>query len=45
MNDWDRMEKFKHAKQMRERFTILDLVLMVGITSEEIEQLVEKWVT
>ena len=35
----------RHANQMRERFTILDLVLMVGITSEEIEQLVEKWVT
>ena len=35
----------KHANQMRERFTILDLVLMVGITSEEIEQLVGEWVS
>lgn len=35
----------KHANQMRERFTILDLVLMIGVTSEEIEQLVEKWVS
>ena len=35
----------KHANQMRERFTILDLAAMLGIIPEEIDQLVEEWVT
>ncbi len=42
-------EKFlatvKHANQMRERFTILDLAVLLGIIPQEIDQLVEEWVT
>jgi glycerol-1-phosphate dehydrogenase [NAD(P)+] len=42
-------EKFiavvKNAHQMRERFTILDLGVLLGIIPEEIEQLVDRWVT
>jgi len=35
----------KHANQMRERFTILDLAVMLGIIPEEIDKLVEEWVS
>lgn len=35
----------KHANQMRERFTILDLAVMLGIIPGEIDQLIEEWVT
>jgi glycerol-1-phosphate dehydrogenase [NAD(P)+] len=34
-----------NAHQMRERFTILDLAVMLGIIPAEAEQLVDKWVT
>lgn len=35
----------KHANQMRERFTILDLAAMLGIIPGEIDLLIEEWVT
>ncbi len=42
-------EKFlgvvKNANQMRERFTILDMAVLLGILPGHIEQLVEEWVT
>ncbi len=33
------------AHQMRERFTILDIAVMLGIIPDELDQLVEKWVS
>lgn len=33
-----------HAHQMRERFTILDIAVMLGIIPNEIDQLVAEWV-
>ncbi len=42
-------EKFlmtvKHANEMRERFTILDLAVLLGIIPQGVDQLVEEWVT
>ncbi len=42
-------EKFRavvvNAHQMRERFTILDVAVMLGIIPDEIDQLIEKWVS
>ena len=42
-------EKFlsvvSNANQMRERFTILDLAVLLGIIPGEIEQLVDEWLT
>jgi glycerol-1-phosphate dehydrogenase [NAD(P)+] len=35
----------KNANQMRERFTILDMAVLLGIIPQQIEQLVEEWVT
>ncbi len=41
-------EKFvnvvKNANQMRERFTVLDLAVLVGIIPENIDQLIDDWV-
>ena len=34
-----------NANQMRERFTILDLAVLLGIIPGEIEQLIDEWVT
>jgi len=34
-----------NANQMRERFTILDLAVLLGVIPGEIEQLVDEWVT
>ncbi len=39
------LEVVNHANQMRERFTILDLAVMLGIIPNQIEQLIEEWVT
>ena len=35
----------KNANQMRERFTILDLAVMLGIIPWEIESLVKSWIS
>ncbi|MBU2644406.1 sn-glycerol-1-phosphate dehydrogenase [bacterium] len=35
----------RHANEMRERFTILDLAVMLGIIPGEIEALVDRWIT
>ncbi len=34
-----------HANQMRDRFTILDLAVMLGVIPNQAEQLIEEWVS
>ncbi len=38
------VEVVMHANQMRQRFTILDVALLLGLIPGSIEQLVEEWV-
>lgn len=38
------IETVKYANQMRERFTILDLAVLLDIIPGEIEQMIEQWV-
>jgi hypothetical protein len=35
----------KNANQERERFTILDLAVILGIMPEKIEEIISDWVT
>lgn len=39
------VEVVKHANQMRQRFTILDLAVMLGIIPDALESLIEIWVS
>jgi glycerol-1-phosphate dehydrogenase [NAD(P)+] len=39
------VEVVKHANQMRDKFSILDLAFMVGFLPDGIESLIEEWVT
>ena len=34
-----------HAHQMRQRFTVLDIAVLLGLTSSEMEKLIERWLT
>ncbi|MEE4240247.1 MAG: iron-containing alcohol dehydrogenase, partial [Desulfopila sp.] len=39
------VETVEHANQMRQRFTILDLAIMLGIIPDELDSLVDTWVS
>ena len=39
------LQVLKNAHQMRERFTVLDLAIMLGIMPEQAEAIISEWVT